>query len=145
MRIVKDERLMVQGLKHIRMAFMLQNCIILSMIFYRYVIKGTGYEGVSDLLMLFMVGIISVNFLNLKQSVEVYESGEPEKHRYFFKLLLIPIILTGAITGIQMIVTPDASILDAGIIGIVVFLCSLVPFLYVYYYRKSIRDEDDEL
>ncbi|WP_410984609.1 hypothetical protein [Bacillus cereus] len=145
MRIVKDERLMVQGLKHIRMAFMLQNCIILSMIFYRYVIKGTGYEGVSDLLMLFMVGVISVNFLNLKQSVEVYESGEPEKRSYFFKLLLIPIILTGTIMGIQMIVTPDASILDAGIIGIVVFLCSLVPFLYVYYYRKSIRDEDDEL
>lgn len=98
----------------------------------------------SDLLLLFMVGIMSVNFLNLKQSIEVHESGEPVKRSYFFKLLLIPIIFTGAIIGIHMIVTPDASILDAGIIGIIVFLCSFVPFLYVYYYKKSIRDEDNE-
>ncbi|CAI8921501.1 MULTISPECIES: hypothetical protein [Bacillus] len=43
MRIVKDERLMIQGLKHTRMAFVLQNLVILCMVFYRYVIKGVGY------------------------------------------------------------------------------------------------------
>ncbi|PEM67048.1 hypothetical protein [Bacillus pseudomycoides] len=43
MRIVKDERLMIQGLKHTRMAFVLQNLVILYMVFYRYVIKGVGY------------------------------------------------------------------------------------------------------
>ncbi|WP_243525955.1 hypothetical protein [Bacillus pseudomycoides] len=144
MRIVKDERLMIEGLKHIRMAFVLQNLVILGMIFYRYVIKGIGYEGVSDLLMLFMVGIILVNFLNLKQSVEVYESGELVKRSYFLKLLLIPTIIAIAIMGINAIVTPNTPLKDTGIMGLIIFLCFLVPSLYVYNYRRKIRDEEDE-
>ena len=144
MRIVKDERLMIEGLKHIRMAFIVQNFVILSMIFYRYVIKQAGYEGVSDLLILFMVGIMAINFLNLKQSIEVHESGGPIKRSYFFNLLLIPILLTGAIMGIHMIATPNASVKAAGLVGTIVFLCSFVLCIYIYYYRKSIRDEDDE-
>ena len=66
MRIVKDERLMIEGLKHIRLVFILQNIIILGIVFYRYVLQGAGYESVSDLLMVFMCGIIVINFLNLK-------------------------------------------------------------------------------
>ncbi|PEY32853.1 hypothetical protein CN354_20335 [Bacillus cereus] len=144
MRIVKDGRLMIEGLKHIRMAFVLQNLVILGMIFYRYVIKGVGYEGVSDLLMLFMVGIILVNFLNLKQSVEVYESGELVKRSYFLKLLLIPTISAIVIMGINAIVTPNTPLKDTGIMGLIIFLCFLVPSLYVYNYRRKIRDEEDE-
>ena len=144
MRIVKDERLMIQGLKHTRIAFVLQNLVILGMVFYRYVIKGVGYEGVSDLLMLFIVGITVVNFLNLKQSVDVYEGGEPVKRSYFFKLLLLPITLAIVIMGINMIVTPNASLKGTGLIGLVIFICFLVPSLYAYNYRRTIRSEEDE-
>ena len=62
MKIVKDERLMIEGLKHIRLAFILQNIVILAIVFYRYVLQGAGYESVSDLLMVFMGGIIIINF-----------------------------------------------------------------------------------
>lgn len=67
MRIVKDERLMIEGLKHIRLVFILQNIVILGIVFYRYVLQGAGYESVSDLLMVFMCGIIVINFLKLKK------------------------------------------------------------------------------
>ena len=77
MKIVKDERLMIEGLKHIRFVFILQNIFILGIVFYRYVLQDAGYESVSDLLMVFMGGIVVINFLNLKNSVEVYEhTGE---------------------------------------------------------------------
>ncbi|MBY0595048.1 hypothetical protein [Bacillus bingmayongensis] len=144
MRIVKDERLMIERLKHTRIAFVLQNLAILGIIFYRYVIQGTGYDGISDLLMLFMSGIVIINFLNLKQSVEVYEGTERVKRSYFLKLLLIPIILAIVIMGINMIVTPDASLKDTGLIALVLFLCFLVPSLYAYRYRRTIRAEEDE-
>lgn len=32
-KIVKDERLMIEGLKHIRLAFVLQNIVILGIVF----------------------------------------------------------------------------------------------------------------
>lgn len=57
---------MIEGLKHIRLVFILQNIVILGIVFYRYVLQGAGYESVSDLLMVFMGGIIVINFLNLK-------------------------------------------------------------------------------
>ncbi len=69
-KIVKDERLMIEGLKHIRLAFILQNIVILAIIFYRYVLQEAGYESVSDLLMIFIGGIVVINFLNLKHSVK---------------------------------------------------------------------------
>ncbi|ACM11218.1 conserved hypothetical protein [Bacillus cereus Q1] len=56
MKIVKDERLMIEGLKHIRLVFILQNIFILGIVFYRYVLQDAGYESVSDLLMVFMGG-----------------------------------------------------------------------------------------
>ena len=33
MKIVKDERLMIEGLKHIRLVFILQNIVILGIVF----------------------------------------------------------------------------------------------------------------
>lgn len=65
-KIVKDERLMIEGLKHIRLVFILQNIVILGIVFYRYVLQGAGYESISDLLMVFMCGIVVINFLNFK-------------------------------------------------------------------------------
>ena len=40
MKIVKDERLMIEGLKHIRLAFILQNIVILAIVFTAMSCKG---------------------------------------------------------------------------------------------------------
>ena len=64
---------MIEGLKHIRLAFILQNIVILAIVFYRYVLQGAGYESVSDLLMVFMGGIIIINFLTKKFIFSSYE------------------------------------------------------------------------
>lgn len=105
MRIVKDERLMIEGLKHIRLVFILQNIVILGVVFYRYVLQDAGYESVSDLLMVFMVGIIVINFLNLKNSVEVYEHTGGVSRSYFRKLLFIPVGIVIGILAICIVVT----------------------------------------
>lgn len=88
MRIVKDERLMIEGLKHIRLVFILQNIVILGIVFYRYVLQDAGYESVSDLLMIFMCGIIGINFLNLKNSVQVYEHTGGVSRSYFYETII---------------------------------------------------------
>ncbi len=41
--------------------------------------------------MVFMGGIVVINFLNLKNSVEVYEHTGGVSRSYFMKLLLIPV------------------------------------------------------
>lgn len=141
MKIVKDERLMIEGLKHIRLAFILQNIVILAIVFYRYVLQGAGYESVSDLLMVFMGGIIIINFLNLKNSVEVYEHTGGVSRRYFMKLLFIPVGIIG-ILAICIVVTPDISIKEISMTGLIMFACFLVPSLFIYIYMKKIKRED---
>lgn len=142
MKIVKDERLMIEGLKHIRLVFILQNIIILGIVFYRYVLQGAGYESVSDLLMVFMGGIIVINFLNLKNSVEVYEHTGGVSRNYFMKLLLIPVGIVIGILAICIIVTPDISIREISMTGRIMFTCFLVPSLFIYIYMKKIKNED---
>lgn len=142
-KIVKDERLMIEGLKHIRLAFILQNVVILGIVFYRYVLQGAGYESVSDLLMVFMGGIIVINFLNLKNSVEVYEHTGGVSLSYFMKLLLIPVGIVIGLLAICIIVTPDISIKEIGITGVIMFVCFLIPSLFIYIYMKKIKSENE--
>ncbi|PEC20287.1 hypothetical protein [Bacillus cereus] len=142
MKIVKDERLMIEGLKHIRLAFILQNIVILGIVFYRYVLQGAGYESVSDLLMVFMGGIVVINFLNLKNSVEVYEHTGGVSRRYFMKLLLVPVAFVIGMLAICIIATPDISIKEISITGLIMFVCFLIPSLFAYMYMKKIRSED---
>jgi len=141
-KIVKDERLMIEGLKHIRLVFILQNIVILGIVFYRYVLQDAGYESVSDLLMVFMGGIIVINFLNLKNSVEVYEHTGGVSRRYFMKLLLIPVGVVIGILAICIIATPDISIKEISITALIMFACFLVPSLFIYIYMKKIKSED---
>ncbi|MDR4986251.1 hypothetical protein CN491_21900 [Bacillus cereus] len=142
MKIVKDERLMIEGLKHIRLAFVLQNIVILGIVFYRYVLQGAGYESVSDLLMVFMGGIVVINFLNLKNSVEVYEHTGGVSRRYFMKLLFIPVGVVIGILAICIIVTPAISIKEISITALIMVACFLVPSLFIYIYMKKIKSED---
>ncbi|WP_156576647.1 hypothetical protein [Bacillus luti] len=142
MKIVKDERLMIEGLKHIRLVFILQNIVILGIVFYRYVLQDAGYESISDLLMVFMGGIIVINFLNLKNSVEVYEHTGGVSRRYFMKLLLIPVGVVIGILAICIIITPDISIKEISITALIMFACFLVPSLFIYIYMKKIKSED---
>ncbi|MGG5740146.1 MULTISPECIES: hypothetical protein [Bacillus cereus group] len=142
MRIVKDERLMIEGLKHIRLVFILQNIVILGIVFYRYVLQGAGYESVSDLLMVFMGGIVVINFLNLKNSVEVYEHTGGVSSSYFMKLLLIPVGIVIGILAICIVATPDISIKEISLTALIMFACFLVPSLFIYIYMKKIKSED---
>lgn len=142
-KIVKDERLMIEGLKHIRLAFILQNVVILGIVFYRYVLQGAGYESVSDLLMVFMGGIIVINCLNLKHSVEVYEHTGGVSRSYFMKLLLIPVGIVIGLLAICIIVTPGISIKEIGITGLIMFVCFLIPSLFIYIYMKKIKSEKE--
>ncbi|MGE6366535.1 hypothetical protein ACQKD9_22865 [Bacillus paramycoides] len=144
MKIVKDERLMIEGLKHVRLAFILQNIVILGIVFYRYVLQGqgAGYESISDLLMIFISGIVVINFLNLKNSVEVYEHIGGVSRSYFMKLLFIPVGIVIGILAICIIVTPDISIKEISITGLIMVACFLVPSLFIYIYMKKIKNED---
>ncbi|ALC54585.1 MULTISPECIES: hypothetical protein [Bacillus] len=142
MKIVKDERLMIEGLKHIRLVFILQNIIILGIVFYRYVLQGAGYESVSDLLMVFMGGIVAINFLNLKHSVEAYEHTGGVSRSYFMKLLFIPVGVVIGLLAICIIVTPNISIKAISITALIMFACFLVPSLFIYIYMKKIKSED---
>lgn len=53
------------------------------------------------------------------------------------KLLLIPVGIVIGILAICIIVTPDISIKEIGITGLIMFACFLIPSLFIYIYMKK--------
>ncbi len=85
--------------------------------------QDAGYESVSDLLMVFMVGIVVINFLNLKNSVEVYEHTGGVSRSYLMKLLFIPVGIVIGILAICIVVTLDISIKEISLTGLIMLVC----------------------
>lgn len=53
------------------------------------------------------------------------------------KLLLIPVGIAIGILAICIVVTPDISIKEISMTGLIMFACFLVPSLFIYIYMKK--------
>ncbi|MBJ8206118.1 hypothetical protein JDS91_33740 [Bacillus cereus] len=74
--------------------------------------------------------------------MEVYEHKGGVSRRYFMKLLFIPVGIIIGILAICIVATPDISIKEISMTGLIMFACFLVPSLFIYIYMKKIKRED---
>lgn len=96
MKKIKDERLIVQNLKNIRLLFAFQTTGIVLILIYERL--QNGFEGLSDSplrLLLVLTGTLGA-FLSMPISAEVYDS-QPMKYRTIMLISLVAGILTGGI------------------------------------------------
>lgn len=59
------------------------------------------------------------------------------------KLLLIPVGIVIGLLAICIIVTPGISIKEISITGLIMFVCFLIPSLFIYIYMKKIKSENE--
>jgi len=136
MRKIKDERLIIQNLKNIRTAFLIQSIGILGILIYEGISNGYHAAINNPLWVVFIISIIVLNFLNIRVSVDVYDDQEqPKKPGPYYKTIIWTTLI-GLVFGLILYVTGEGVKVSL-IVGGVVFLCSSIPFMFALYYRKK--------
>ena|SRR5690625_1827124 len=144
MRKIKDERLIMQNLKNIRIAFLVQTVGIIAVLVYQGVTEGIMNVFGSPLWFVLMITIVTLGWLNLRISVDVYDNAHNQKEPGPYYRIVIIALLVGFVLALLTKFGPDKSEnLEAFIVGAVVFICFLIPFSFVHFLRKK-RIEDVE-
>ncbi|NMD71206.1 branched-chain amino acid ABC transporter substrate-binding protein [Bacillus sp. DNRA2] len=142
MKIIRDERLAIQNLKNIRVAFIFQTISILGILLYDGISNGISRFTDNPLWLVFIGTFVVMGYLNLRISVDEYDTQSNKKQGPYYINLLISLVV-GVIFSVITILTPDGTARDAVIIGGVMFGCFLFSFTVVYFLRKKRYEEHD--
>lgn len=142
MKKITDERLVLQNLKNIRIAFIIQTIGILSILGYDLVTKGLEGMRENPLWLVFMITAIISAYLSMSISADhEINKVNPQKR---FSISLIVLILIATIVGFFVSLTDGFNITDGVIIGGILFICGFIPIVYIYNLRKKWQDEGME-
>jgi len=144
MKKIKDERLQMQNLKNIRIAFIVQTIGIFAILLYEAITEGVMEAADNPLWLVFMLTVAVLSWLNLKISVDVYDNAnEQKKPRPYYRIVILS-ALVGAVLAFLAKFGPDHSNnSQALLVGSVVFVCFLIPFSFVHYLQKKRLEDDD--
>ena len=137
---IKDERLVLKNLQNIRVLYLVQTLGIIGILAYDLITKGFDGMTSNPLWYVFIITTIVGGYLSMSISVD-HEVPEKKPGPYYRGVIITGLIGVGfgLLTGL-----PNEGTLTVGIIvGIVVFICSLVPYSYIYYLRKKRFEEND--
>jgi len=142
MKKITDERLVLQNLKNIRIAFTIQTLGILGILGYDLVTKGLEGMRENPLWLVFIITTIISAYLSMSISTD-HEMNKvnPQKR---FSISLIVLILISTIVGFFVSFTDGFNITDGVTIGGILFICGLIPTFYIYNLRKKRQNQDME-
>lgn len=142
MQKIKDERLILQNLKNIRIAYIIQTVGILGILGYDLVTKGL--DGMTDnpLWLVFMITTVISSYLSMSISAD-YENNEKSPKKSLIASLLI-LIMISTIIAVLVSISDGFVIMDGVLIGGILFVCGLAPVIYMYYLRKKRQDENSD-
>ncbi|MGN7891610.1 branched-chain amino acid ABC transporter substrate-binding protein [Bacillus sp. 22475] len=144
MKKIKDERLILQTLKNIRIAFLFQSLGIIGILGYIGFTEGIDQITKSPLWLLFMLTSILLAYLQLSVSIDVEEGEKEIKLTPYYKLVLRSLIVGIIITTIYIIFSPERPLFEAILTGSVFFICFLVSYSFSYFIKKRRLQDDDE-
>ena len=134
MKKISDERLILQNLKNVRIAYFIQTLGILGILGYDLITKG--FEGMREnpLWLVFMITTIAFAYFSMSISVE-YENKKTDSQKSL-RISLLILILISAVVGFLVSFTDGFTIINGLIIGGILFICGLIPIVYIYNLRK---------
>src|SRR5699024_156966 len=138
MKKINDERLQLQNLKNIRILFIIQTIGIIGILGYDLITKGMDGMRENPLwFVLILTGVVSA-YLSMSISVDNESSKKSPNKGMTISLIVIAIISIAV--GVFVSLTDGYSPVNGIIIGGIIFICALVPSLYIYYLRMKRQD-----
>ncbi|MBR2565161.1 MAG: hypothetical protein IKE29_11130 [Paenibacillus sp.] len=142
MKKITDERLILLNLKNIRIAFIIQTIGVLGILGYDLVTKGLDGMKENPLWLVFITTAAISAYLSMSISAD-HENNKinPQKR---FSISLVILILISTIIVFFVSRTDGSNIIDGAMIGGILFICGLIPTVYIYNLRTKRQDEDHE-
>lgn len=141
---IKDERLILQTLKNIRIVFIFQYIGVIGILGYIGFTEGMDQITKSPLWLLFMLTSILLAYLQLSVSIDVEESEKEIKLTSYYKLVLRSLIVGMIMAIIYIIFSPERPLFEAILIGSILFICFLVSYSISYFIKKRRLQDKDE-
>lgn len=140
MKKITDERLVLQNLKNIRIAYIVQTIGILGILGYDLVTKGLKGMRDNPLWLVFMITAVVSGYLSMNISVE-HENDQMNSQKKF-RISIATLVFISFVVG--LLVSFSNTIMDALLIGGILFICGLIPIVYIYHLRKKQQEEIEE-
>ncbi|MED0968858.1 branched-chain amino acid ABC transporter substrate-binding protein [Bacillus paramycoides] len=144
MKKIKDERLILQTLKNIRIAFLFQSIGIIGILGYIGFTEGMDQITKSPLWLLFILTSILLSYLQLSISIDVEESKKEIKLTPYYKLVLRSLIVGIIMAIIYIIFSPERPLFEAILTGSILFVCFLTSYSVSYLIKKRRLQDEDE-
>ncbi|MDF4740323.1 hypothetical protein P3530_23550, partial [Vibrio parahaemolyticus] len=141
---IKDERLILQTLKNVRIAFLFQSLGIIGILGYTGFTEGIDQITKSPLWLLFILTSMVLSYLQLSVSIDVEEGEKEIKLTPYYKLVLRSLIVGIVMAIIYIIFSPERPLLEAILTGSILFICFLVSYSISYFIKKRRLQDDDE-
>ncbi|TMU87224.1 hypothetical protein FGG79_03560 [Bacillus sp. BHET2] len=135
MKKITDERLVLQNLKNMRVLFLFQNFGMMGILAYDFLTRGL--DGMTDnpLWYLFIMTSVVSAYLSMSISVDHEESSKSPKKRLGISIVVV--VTIASIFAVLTSLSEGYDPVDGGLVGLVLFVCGLIPVLYVYSIRKK--------
>ncbi|MGD6967368.1 hypothetical protein ACQCVP_13135 [Rossellomorea vietnamensis] len=142
MKKITDERLILQNLKNIRIAYIIHTIGILGILGYDLVTKGLDGMRENPLWLVFILTTVISAYLSMSISTDNENNKtNPVKS---LSISLVILVLISTVIGFLVSLTDGFTIINGLIIGGILFICGLIPIIYIYYLRKKRQDENNE-
>ncbi|WP_212935687.1 branched-chain amino acid ABC transporter substrate-binding protein [Bacillus hominis] len=141
---IKDERLILQTLKNIRIVFIFQYIGVIGILGYIGFTEGMDQITNSPLWLLFMLTSILLAYLQLNVSIDVEENEKEIKLTPYYKLVLRSLIVGIIIAIIYIIFSPERPLFEAILTGSIFFICFLTSYSISYFIKKRRLQDDDK-
>lgn len=132
----KDERLAIQNLRNIRIAFVFQTLCIVGILIYDGICNGIMQVTNNPLWTVFIGTLVVFSYLNMRITIDVYQSYHNKKPGSFYNYFFLSLLIGGIFGGVTFI-APEGTTKDALILGGVLFFCFLLTFTVAYFLRKK--------
>ncbi|KAB7672153.1 hypothetical protein [Bacillus sp. B1-b2] len=142
MKKITDERLVLQNLKNIRIAYIVQTVGILGILGYDLVTKGLDGMRENPLWLVFIITTVISAYLSMSISAD-HENNKvnPQKS---LSISLVVLVLISTVVGFFVSLTDGFTITNGVIVGGILFICGLIPIVYIYNLRKKRQDDNIE-
>ena len=141
---IKDERLILQTLKNIRIVFLFQYIGVVGILGYIGFTEGMDQITKSPLWLLFMLTSILLAYLQLSVSIDVEEGEKEIKLTPYYKIVLRSLIVGIVMAIIYIIFSPERPLFEAILTGGILFICFLGSYSISYSIKKRRLQDDDE-
>jgi hypothetical protein len=142
MKKITDERLSLQNSKNIRIAYIIQTIGIIGILGYDLVTKGLDGMRENPLWLVFILTTVISAYLSMSISAD-HENNKinPQKS---LSISLIVLVVNSTVIGFFVSLTDGFTIINGVIMGGIIFICGLIPIVYIYNLRKKRQDENNE-